>query len=332
MPVCSKCGTEQVEGRQKSSVSWVCVSCDRLQSYLAKLQTPASFDNLSSDDLATFYKQASAMKENGRFKFDRVRAAMTQTISRTLERSSGETSFSPFYPLSVWQQKGYDVQRIQQHGTKRESKQLGDTWSVRLEAETSATLLKQAQAVTATLSLRPRHKPGNVAEPALEEVLEAELSDEQSGKSEQNGKAKGQKRKRQQSKLDRAMEKAKKVELSSCTRLATRVVSQVTMLASRKQYKDEPSLETLLGYKTSALRFLDTNKLEHMTFRETDYQAAHGVLLASCKKAAKAKSKRKPAVDLPKEVAKEQKDGEDAEPKEKPEEPEQHAPFDPDDD
>ena len=294
---CSKCqkNFETDEGRQKSSNVFLCKSCDRLSSYVAKLgDVPAKFKSMEPSEMMSFYRSAEKMRtSDGKFSFDRVKGEMEVLLLNKLTREEGETEESPYRPLSVWAAQGYDVEKIRANGTKRDHDQLGETYSVRLETEYGKSSREMVQQQCAKLCLRPRKKQRADPELQLQILEDLEAEDEQA---EENPTLD-----REARALERQKLKARRAEALTLNKLATRVVTTVAGLLAGSKVVETPALSELRSMRAKALQYLQDNQAQTLDFSAQDFDGTVKVHKEARKPKAKAKSKSK----APKEAGKE---------------------------
>ena len=150
---CLKCGLEKaISDMIKKNKKFICKPCNCAASMLSKA-IEGGFDgktflNLPPEDQQEFWRNAAgASKRDLVAQYDsQLRAIKTQTRS--------EAEVGDFLPLSVWESRGFDVERIKQLTPKEDRKDhpiLGETFRVNLSTS--------SQIKTQTWKRRKEHRP-----------------------------------------------------------------------------------------------------------------------------------------------------------------------------
>lgn len=135
---CSKCKLESevkdmIERKSnRLELRFVCKSCNALQVQFARrglqLQTL-----LSEDRLVNFFAEAAWERkqcEEGRLSFARARGTLKKLMVEEARHTTAEGHNGEYQPLSFWELKGYDCDRIRLKAPKETHEILGDTYRV----------------------------------------------------------------------------------------------------------------------------------------------------------------------------------------------------------
>ena len=75
------------------------------------------WQTLGSEDSVSFFKSAHMCKDaGGRFKLDKIKLQITETLTTIHRTLTRKTSGGSFLPLSVYEQQGYDVKGHRREG------------------------------------------------------------------------------------------------------------------------------------------------------------------------------------------------------------------------
>ena len=130
---CVKCNTlvdpcsKGVRLNSKSPPTFQCPVCCCKQVGLSKLfvQWPIpGFKGLDEATQRAFWQSAGTDKESLK------KAVCEHVLNKSVERTYSDYS-GPFLPLSVWEKRGYDVDRVRTHGKPFEDPQMGLVYQVK---------------------------------------------------------------------------------------------------------------------------------------------------------------------------------------------------------
>eukprot|EP00435_Cladocopium_sp_Y103_P006941 s4420_g2.t1 len=103
---------------------------------------------LNEDSLVAFFSECALEKkhaEDGRLSFARARATLKKCMVQEVRHSKRDSQDAEWQPLSYWELKGYDVDRIQATCPHEDNPALGKTYKVAIHKESDETLYAQAE-------------------------------------------------------------------------------------------------------------------------------------------------------------------------------------------
>lgn len=241
---CSKCQKRfaQDELYKKSANRYLCGNCNKLSTFLCRLDLPDNFRQLNSNQLCEFYNSVSKMtSEDGKLCLHKVSTQVQLALEMSVENSSSSSLGGEFLPLSVLTMQGWDPALVQSAGIRRDDPKLGVVYKMEVLSEK----VEEKQAVKrkegTTVNLRAKKAKGGPQEEAPQLVS----SDEEEGGPESKETRKNKKA-------------AEKLRLKAARRdaaLASKTVSALAPLLL--QVKDEEKKKKAGDLVQEATAFLE---------------------------------------------------------------------------
>lgn len=132
----------KVWGKQSSSPRFICHTCNCVTTMVYKHLSVAQleesglgFVEMSDDDVASFYKDASKAAEGG-LKWQTIRDVMLKAFTDKRVASLKVAVAEEELPLSVWATRGYDTKMIEQYGKQVAHPVFPDVYSVPIRCTT----------------------------------------------------------------------------------------------------------------------------------------------------------------------------------------------------
>ncbi|CAK8986046.1 Uncharacterized protein SCF082_LOCUS385 [Durusdinium trenchii] len=153
-PRCQKCDTP-VEADQmvlkhltkgpRNKV--LCKSCRAVQTMMARSfdGMPAGWDTLSHEESVNFYKAMLEKKGDGPLRFQLLRAEMKACLVHRHMEETKRGFNGEFHPLGYWQQRGYDVTKIEALAESMEHPVLGRTYRVDIFHVSTDTIFQKVE-------------------------------------------------------------------------------------------------------------------------------------------------------------------------------------------
>ena len=141
-PACTKCKypvhdvfRAKYTGKQKEEETLICRHCVKVMNMCYKrLDWPVEgFESLGQEELDHFYQTAIEKAETGNVTWNSVRQALVNSLSRHEIHQRTVSVAEKELPLSVWQQDGFDIELIKEHGRKGPHPVFGEVWAVPLK-------------------------------------------------------------------------------------------------------------------------------------------------------------------------------------------------------
>ena len=197
-PRCQKCDTP-VEADQmvlkhltkgpRNKV--LCKSCHAVQTMMARSfdGMPAGWDTLSHEESVNFYKAMLEKKGDGPLRFQLLRVEMKACLVHRHMEETKRGFNGEFHPLGYWQQRGYDVTKIEALAESMEHPVLGRTYRVDIFHVSTDTIFQKVEEAlqlvdkAATRKRIPkaksnkRNKGNEPEEPAEEVPVDQDLVD-----------------------------------------------------------------------------------------------------------------------------------------------------------
>ena len=133
---CVKCGLVVGEQTATQNLRYglVCIDCNNIYQMLYRHLggMPGSLHKMSQEEQQSFYRNANgAIKvapRNGRWAL--VRASLVSSMTKFRTEQTVNSVTSDFLPLSVWAHRGFDTEKIQKEGQKRDNPVSWKSWSL----------------------------------------------------------------------------------------------------------------------------------------------------------------------------------------------------------
>ena len=227
---------------KKSANRYLCGSCNKLSTFLCRLDLPDNFRQLNSQQLCEFYNSVSKMtNQDGKLCLHKVSTQVQLALEMSVENSSSSSLGGEYLPLSVLTMQGWDPALVQSAGIRKDDPKLGVVYKMEVLSEKVVEKQSVKRKEGTTVNLRAKKAKGRPQEEAPQLVSSDEEEDEE-------GKKKNKKEKRAAEKLRLKAEKKDAV-------LASKTVSALTPLVL--QVKDEEKKKKAEELLEEARAFLE---------------------------------------------------------------------------
>ena len=241
---CSEC--HQYPSTTNPFRRWACRPCHNTQSTLKRHGISAE-ELCAGEGLDKYFSQLRREREelkktDGRLTYARLRAQLKHHLVTERVESFESSTEGEYQPLSYWELKGYDVEKIQAQAARRDNPLLGVTYRVAIDKDKHAEIVKETERKLVEMENQIHQKKKKQLEPAvaakaLQDVgfvpgvpVEVEDSDpglSQDSEAEAEDKPKQKKRKteeekeeaRENKKKQKRAEKQDRVELAAAAKV-----------------------------------------------------------------------------------------------------------------
>ena len=241
---CSEC--HQYPSTTNPFRRWACRPCHNTQSTLKRHGISAE-ELCAGEGLDKYFSQLRREREelkktDGRLTYARLRAQLKHHLVTERVESFESSTEGEYQPLSYWELKGYDVEKIQAQAARRDNPLLGVTYRVAIDKDKHAEIVKETERKLVEMENQIHQKKKKQLEPAvaakaLQDVgfvpgvpVEVEDSDpglSQDPEAEAEDKPKQKKRKteeekeeaRENKKKQKRAEKQDRVELAAAAKV-----------------------------------------------------------------------------------------------------------------
>lgn len=93
---------------------FICQGCNALTTMLRRRSLPDGWDICTQEEQTNFFRACLTQKGNQQFCFQKVRAAMKDTLMTANKRVMSTKVKGEFRPLAFWVSQGYDSNKVQQ--------------------------------------------------------------------------------------------------------------------------------------------------------------------------------------------------------------------------
>lgn len=220
---CSKCQQRfALDDLYKKSVNrYLCGNCNKLSTYLCRLDLPENFRQLNSQQLCEFYNNVSKMTTpDGKLSLQKVSTQVNLALETSVQSSTSSSLGSDYLPLSVWAFQGWDPKLVERAGIKKEDPKLGTVYKMEILKETVSETqsIKRKEGTTVNLRAKKTKRSRTTGD---EPTVELVSSDEEDNKSNEDKQAK---------KLRKLQEKQQLKTFQKDTATASKAVSVLSPL------------------------------------------------------------------------------------------------------
>jgi len=127
MALCAKCRLEKAADagfQRHAGGAWVCHECHATANYLNRLNLPSSLTTMSEEARLDFFRSASELRDSsGRICLEKVKVSLSRVLRHVLTKQMIDAYHAPFLPLSAWEQKGFDVEKIEKETAEKDKEE-----------------------------------------------------------------------------------------------------------------------------------------------------------------------------------------------------------------
>ncbi|CAE7270041.1 unnamed protein product [Symbiodinium sp. CCMP2592] len=241
---------------QKSKNSFLCSSCNKLSTFLCRLDLPDSFRQLGSDEICAFYSNVAKMTcPDGKLCLQKVSTQVNLALETSVQSSSASSVGSDYLPLSVWAFQGWDPKTVEAAGIVKDDPKLGKVYKLDIlnETRTEKQSIKRKEGTTVTL----RAKKTKRSRPSGEEAVELVSSDDEEKENKEDKESKKQRKLREKKQLKSF--KKDTATASQAVSLLSPLLLQVTdtgkkakaeaLLAEAKEFLNSGALDKTLSFE-----------------------------------------------------------------------------------
>ena len=156
---CAKCRKTFVleELYKKSANRYLCAGCNKLSTFLCRLDLPDTFRQLGSDEMCAFFRNVSKMQNSdGKLSLQKVSTQVQLALETTVENSSTSSLGGDYLPLSVLAMQGWDPKLVEAAGIRREDPKLGTVYKMEVLSEKVAETQGMKRKESTTVNMRAR--------------------------------------------------------------------------------------------------------------------------------------------------------------------------------
>lgn len=210
-------------GKFRPDLRWTCKACHAMQTQLQRHGIDIK-SALSESESIAFFLDAKAERENssdGRLQYSQARGLLKQRMIQSCSRVTSEGEAGEYQPLSFWELRGYNTEKIEQSAESKLHPLLGMTYKVNISREsndvaqtaTEERILKMEAEARQRVSKSSAAEPGPGLDLDMDKVVEADPKKRKSPEERQAAA--------QQAKLERAEKKKRqKLETLACSAAA----------------------------------------------------------------------------------------------------------------
>lgn len=270
MPKCAKCKVEsKVEDMIcrpsfRVELRYVCRPCHAVGAQFHRKGVQLT-ELLDEDSLVSFFAECALERKNaedGRVTFARARATLKKCMVQEVRRTKRDAREAEWQPLSYYELKGYDVDRIQATCPYEDNEALGRTYKVAIHKESDETLHAQAeQRITQMEAEALRRRAEAAAAPGVPALDLDEAIEAAAGKRKRQGGLTESEKEEQKKlkKLRRQRETERKVATAAAAKLLPTLKACLDKVETKLQrLKDAPLPLATLEQAASARETLQT--------------------------------------------------------------------------
>ena len=224
---CRRCNQETdpaealCQEKFRADLRWTCKACHALLTQLNRHGLELK-SVLSETDAVSFFQDCKDARKNSvdqRLSYTQARGILKQSMIESASRVSTEGEDGEFQPLSYWELKGYDTDKIEQSAEKRTHKLLGDTYKVDIESTSTKRIHSVTEERILKMESEARERARAKAQPkaplAAPMDLPVVMDDLQTGRKRKTPEEK--KELQEQAKAQRQEDKKRqKMEVAAC--------------------------------------------------------------------------------------------------------------------
>lgn len=229
MVTCRRCrgkiaGSDAVfNGKFRADLRWTCKACHALQTQLQRHGIDVK-SALSESEAVAFFLDAKAERENsseGRLQYSQARGLLKQRMIQSSSRVSSEGEAGEFQPLSFWELRGYDTEKIEQSAESKLHPLLGMTYKVNISRQSTDVVQTITEERLLKMEADARQRVSKAAPAEKEQSFDLEMdkvveTEQKKRKSPEEKQAAAQ-----QAKVARAEQKKRqKLETLACSAAA----------------------------------------------------------------------------------------------------------------
>lgn len=166
---CSEC--HQYPSTTNPFRRWACRPCHNTQSTLKRHGISAE-ELCAGEGLDKYFSQLRREREelkktDGRLTYARLRAQLKHHLVTERVESFESSTEGEYQPLSYWELKGYDVEKIQAQAARRDNPLLGVTYRVAIDKDKHAEIVKETERKLVEMENQIHQKKKKQLEPAV---------------------------------------------------------------------------------------------------------------------------------------------------------------------
>ena len=166
---CSEC--HQYPSTTNPFRRWACRPCHTTQSTLKRHGISAE-ELCAGEGLDKYFSQLRREREelkktDGRLTYARLRAQLKHHLVTERVESFESSTEGEYQPLSYWELKGYDVEKIQAQAARRDNPLLGVTYRVAIDKDKHAEIVKETERKLVEMENQIHQKKKKQLEPAV---------------------------------------------------------------------------------------------------------------------------------------------------------------------
>ena len=247
-PLCCKCGFEvdvfrgQLKNKSRDHPRYICRDCNCISSILSKRLDiqQLNLGELPKAQQIEFWRSCAKVRElDDRFNYSRIRACLQETCIQRRLSTAGTKLLTEALPLSVWQQRGFDVAAIEAQAESENHPIFGKVYKVSLKSTSREEVAEQVKEMLMQAERQMSKKSSSSGSKASTDVDVVDLSDFESADAEpapkrSKGKENSAKKTENEEKMFARLE-AKRVELAEKkNRAAAEKANQKTIILATK--------------------------------------------------------------------------------------------------
>ena len=155
LATCAKCKTDGLEVADmicregyRVELRYVCKACHATQASLARKGINVQ-KLLGEQHLVQFFSEAAVERRNAsenRLSFGQSRALLRKTMVQEVLQIKKDSQESEWQPLSYWELKGYNTEKIERDCPREDHPILGATYKLSIHHESEGTVVKDCEA------------------------------------------------------------------------------------------------------------------------------------------------------------------------------------------